>query len=123
MAKKLGKFLAFCAAAGAIAAAVYYFFVREEDDVDDNAKPKENEIKSFFEEMPAREYVSLNRESEAEEERKEAIREKIDQAAKEQEKKEQEEKEGVGLVKEEVKTSDFAFEDLEGSEEEDEKDA
>ncbi len=119
MAGKFGKRLAFFALAGAALAGVYYFFFREKDDPEES-EPKESEIKNFFEEMPAREYVSLNREAgEEEEAAKEVLKDKIEESVKEKEEKEREKEEGVGLVKEDVNTSDFEFESLNDDEEED----
>ena len=105
---KLGKVFGFAAVAGAILGGIYYFFIRDEEDGDD-ALPKENEIKNFFDEMPAREYVSLNREAADKEAMKETIKEKIDQSVKEKEEKKREEEEGVGLVKDEVDTAEPEF--------------
>ncbi len=110
---KLGKILGFVALAGAILGGIYYFFFREEEEGEEGALPKENEIKNFFDEMPAREYVSLNREVSDKDSAKEAIKEKIDQSMKEKEEKEREKEEGVGLVKEDVDTTEPNFENFE----------
>ena len=120
---KLGRILGFAAITGTILGGLYYFFIRNEDEAKEGEAPKENEIKNFFDEMPSREYVSLNREvseSESENEsesRKESIREKIDQSVQEKEAKKREQEEGVGLVKEEVNTSEPEFKDLKADEE------
>ena len=112
MAKKFGKILTFAAFAGAVFAGIYYFFLRDEDDGDE-AKPKENEIRNFFEEMPAREFVSLNREA-SDSDAKASLKGKIGESVREQEEKLKEEEDGVGLVKEEVDTAEFEFEKFPG---------
>ncbi len=118
---KLGKFLGFAAVAAAILGGIYYLFFREEEDSKESAIPRENEIKNFFDEMPSREYVSLNRETSETNDMKESLKEKIDQSVKEKEAKKKEEEEGVGLVKEEVDTSAPEFEKFkEESEDKDE---
>ncbi len=120
---KLGKILGFAAIAGAILGGIYYFFFRDEEDGEEGALPKESEIKNFFDEMPSREYVSLNREASDKDSMKESIKEKIDQSVKEKEEKKREEEEGVGIVKEDVDTTEPEFEDFEldeGSEDKDE---
>ena len=118
---KLGKILGFAAIAGAVFGGIYYFFFREEkEDSKESALPKENEIKNFFDEMPSREYVSLNRETSESKDIKESLKEKIDQSVREKEEKKREEEEGVGLVKDEVDTSAPEFEKF--KEEPEEKD-
>ncbi len=118
---KLGKFLGFAALAGAVFGGIYYFFIRDDEESEEGALPKENEIKNFFDEMPSREYVPLNREVSENDNIKETLKEKIDQSVKEKEAKKREEEEGVGLVKEEVDTAKPAFEKFkEESEDKDE---
>ena len=107
---RLGKVLGFAAVAAAILGGIYYFFFREEEDSKESALPKENEIKNFFDEMPSREYVSLNREASEGKDIKESLKEKIDQSVREKEEKKRAEEEGVGLVKDEVDTQAPEFE-------------
>ena len=114
MAGKFGKFLAYVTVLGAIAAAIYYFFFKDEEDAENGeGEGKESEIKKFFEEMPSREYVPLNKNAAEADKRKSSIKNKIDESRKEKAAKAKEEAEGVGLVKDEVDPGEYEFEDFE----------
>ncbi|MCR5108181.1 MAG: hypothetical protein K6B28_08445 [Lachnospiraceae bacterium] len=123
MAGKFGKILAFATIAGAACAGIYYFFLRDEvNEPEDAAGNKESDLKKFFDEMPSREYVPLNKNAAEADKMKSSIKDKIDQAAEEEKERKQEEADGVGLVKDDVKTDDFEFKDLDkDSDKEDDK--
>lgn len=125
MAKKLGKFLAFAAIAGAAAAGVYYYLNKKEEKPCDCEDDFDDDIENFFDDEKEkaasnanREYVSLNK-STATDSAKDALKNAVMETAAELKEKAAEAADGVGLVKDATKeAAEFAFkefkEDTEG---------
>ncbi|MCR4741075.1 MAG: hypothetical protein K5886_12560 [Lachnospiraceae bacterium] len=116
MAAKFKKFITFAAVLGAICAAIYYFFVKDDEETENGeGEEKESEIRKFFEEMPSREYVPLNKNAAEADKMKSSIKNKIDESRKEKAAKAKEKAEGVGVVKEDVNPDDYEFEEFDES--------
>ncbi len=119
MAKKLGKFLAFAAIAGAAAAGAYYYLNKKEEKNCDCEDDFDDDIENFFDEEKEkaasntnREYVSLNKSSTADS-AKDALKNVVMETAAELKEKAAEAADGVGLVKDATKeAAEFAFQEF-----------
>lgn len=119
MAKKLGKFIAFAALAGAAAAGVYYYLNKKEETPCDCEDDFDDDIENFFDDEKEkatsntnREYVSLNKSNTADS-TKDTLKNAVLETAAELKEKAAEAAEGIGLVKDSAtEAAEFAFQEF-----------
>ncbi|HOO27927.1 MAG TPA: hypothetical protein PLU43_05640 [Lachnospiraceae bacterium] len=127
MAKKLGRFLAFAAVAGAAAAGVYCYLNKKDKEPCSCKDDFDDDIEKFFDDekekaAPDRGYVSLNKS--ASDPAKDAIKNAVAKAADELKEKETETADGVGLVKDSSsEAAEFAFKEFKNSDEDKKEEA